>query len=253
MLFEQQQITCELHYEEFEAVLNQSTHLPDFAASRVHAAYAAVGASLSVQGVVLFQVYVDEQGYADPGFNLPLRYLLRNAGSGPDLGRGAIKLACRGQCSVPWHSKNLWHPEAEGEQHPAMLVQKAVWRNRLGLPLINAPCSAEPDALVASGGGTIASGFAAAELAEHADATCGTQIDDIIASDGRVNVRQLIEQHHKSVRELERKHQDALVQQQQIHLEQIRRTREELRQARGALEHERYRNRMLQQLLRGDG
>ncbi|MFP6834983.1 MAG: hypothetical protein VB948_02605, partial [Pseudomonadales bacterium] len=42
--------------------------------------------------------------------------------------------------TVPWHATNLWQPEGEGDAHPSMLAQKAVWRNRLGLkPMASRP------------------------------------------------------------------------------------------------------------------
>jgi hypothetical protein len=126
-------IEQEMRFGQFNGLLAQKATLDSHADRMVKAAYAQVGAGLTVQAVVLFLFRVNEQGYVDPAFNLPLDYMAEHAGEGPDLGSGIINLACRSQCPVPWHGINLWEPATGAETHPAMLVQKAVWRNRLGL------------------------------------------------------------------------------------------------------------------------
>ena len=131
--FEGDDISVEMHYSEFEALLNQSATLEKFAASHVRGAYVVVGTGLAVRGLVTFMLRVDENGHADPGFSIPLRHLVRHAGPGPDIGCGTIRLASRAQCSVSWHAMNLWEPEGEGEANAVRVIQRAAWRNRLGL------------------------------------------------------------------------------------------------------------------------
>jgi hypothetical protein len=126
-------VSHELRLEDFQSMIAGLSSFEEFAASIAKAAYVVVGDALSVQGIAFFTFRVDEDGRVDPVFNLPLRYLVDNAGTGPDLGAGPIRLACRSQCPVPWHSVNLWQPLLEGDDSAAVRVQKAVWRNRLGL------------------------------------------------------------------------------------------------------------------------
>lgn len=127
---------------DLEALVAHRQRLPERAASVARAAYAVIGTGLQVRGVVCFQLRIDEQGLADAAFNLPLRYLVRHAGCGPELAElPRYRLACRSQCPVPWLSVNLWEPQGQGDQHPVKLVQKAVWRKRLAL------CAAPADEL----------------------------------------------------------------------------------------------------------
>ena len=81
--FEGDDISTEMHYREFEALLNQATTLENFAASQVRGAYVVVGTGLAVRGMVSFLLRIDEDGHADRNFSVPLRHLVRHAGPGP--------------------------------------------------------------------------------------------------------------------------------------------------------------------------
>ncbi|MEZ5560404.1 MAG: hypothetical protein R3E86_17905 [Pseudomonadales bacterium] len=130
----------ELRMEDFEALVAGETALPERAASVVRAAYAVVGAGLAVRGVAFFQFRVTEEGLLDPTFNLPLRYMVENAGPGPQIvDVGPFRLACRSQCPVPWHAVHLWEPAGQGDDHPIKRVQKLVWRNSLGIKPLPGP------------------------------------------------------------------------------------------------------------------
>lgn len=50
----------------------------------------------------------DDDGRLPTELTLPVRDLARRGDSGPDLGAGPIRLACAGQCPIPWHAKRLW-------------------------------------------------------------------------------------------------------------------------------------------------
>src|SRR5690606_30354583 len=88
---------------------------------------------LQIIGAVFFLVDFDARGYVNRSWNVPLDHLLDNAGRGPDLGAGRIRLACRSQCSIPWHSRQLWDPVLEGENNSLRQMMQALQRNRLGL------------------------------------------------------------------------------------------------------------------------
>jgi hypothetical protein len=232
-------IATEMRFAEFEALINQSATLEAFAASVVRAAYVAVGRGLSVRAAVLFLLKVDEAGRIDPHFNVPLRYLARQAGAGPDIGTGRrVRLACRGMCPVPWHSTNLWEPPANLDAHPLLVVQKAVWRNKLKLKALNGQ-------------------FGPAEAPEFIGLEdykkdLEQRLDQTIGDDGRVNLTNLIQQHNVQLDKLRRHHRDELEQQQQAYLEQLRSARDEIHKLKAALRHEQGRNRRLQELLRGE-
>jgi len=270
--FEGDDISTEMHYREFEALLNQATTLENFAASQVRGAYVVVGTGLAVRGMVSFLLRIDEDGHADRNFSVPLRHLVRHAGPGPDIGCGAIRLASRAQCSVSWHAMNLWEPEGEGEQHPLRVVQRAAWRNRLGLklsksdtageaPLLSlpAPDEANQPKLEPSHGAKTGNGKsgpkpaarkAPSKAAEIVQAD--NKIDQAFGEEGRISLTQLIQQHNNSVDSLTRKYRVDLEQQQQIYLDQIRGCRDEIQRLKALLRHEQNRNRRLQQLLRGE-
>ena len=262
--FDGEDIAVEMHYAEFESLLNQATTMDQFAASLVRGAYVVVGTGLAIRGMVTFLLRIDENGYADPNFTVPLRHLVRHAGPGPDIGHGPIRLASRTQCSVSWHAMNLWEPEGDGDAHPLRVVQRMVWRNRLALKLAKADESpfgdlpsnegsaAEPDApkAIVKAVPKPAARKAAAKpnVANRAD----VKIDQAFGEEGRISLTQLIQQHNNSVDSLTRKYRLDLEQQQQIYLDQIRGCRDEIQRLKTLLRHEQNRNRRLQQLLRGE-
>ncbi|MEM1433578.1 MAG: hypothetical protein AAGG11_05950 [Pseudomonadota bacterium] len=227
-------IASEMHYQEFEALLNRSAAIEQFAASRVRAAYVVVGEGLAVRAIVFFTFRVDEEGQVDDRFNVPLRYLARQAGKGPDLGHGGpIRLACRSHCPIPWQANNLWEPEGVGDVHPAIRLQKAVTRNRLGLKprRLVLPDEDNPVALQQA-------------LEERLSQTLDNR--------GRINVQALIASHNEQLQQVAAQFRRELAQQQQAHGEQLRGAREEVQKLRQALRSEKARNRRLQELLRGD-
>ena len=266
LFFEGDEISVEMRYPEFEALLNQTTTLENFAASQVRAAYVVVGTALAVRGLVTFLLRIDENGHADKGFSVPLRHLVRHAGPGPDIGCGAIRLASRAQCSVSWHAMNLWEPEGDGEANPLRVIQRAVWRNRLGLklskaepgaaPLLNAPAADDGAAPTLEPAPTAkAQPKPAARKAPIKPAVivqADEKIDQAFGEEGRISLTQLIQQHNNSVDALTRKYRLDMEQQQQIYLDQIRGCRDEIQRLKALLRHEQNRNRRLQQLLRGE-
>ncbi len=230
-------VSAEMLFAEFEALVNQAAPLDEHAASVVKAVYGVVATGLRLRGLVFFQFKVDEEGLLDASFNVPLRYLVRNAGAGPDLGMGSVRLACRGQCPVPWHAVNLWQPQGEGDAHPAMLAQKAVWRNRLGLkPMATTPVH---DDLVCS------------SVSEE-QLVLEERLTKTFGEDGKVSLQQLIAQHNQQLSEVGQKYRADLAQQQRGYLDQIRDCRDEMQKLKATLRHEQERSRRLQELLRGE-
>lgn len=228
---------------QFDALVAGEAGLEAFAASVVRAAFVVVGAALSVRAAVFFTFKVDEAGHVDPHFNLPLRYLADNAGPGPDLGTGPIRLACRGRCSVPWHSVNLWEPREDGESGSIQIVQRAVWRNRLGLKprgALHRPAAGSDDLLLEENANP-----ARRQLLEE-------RLTETFGEQGRLDLESLIRQQNERMNQVSDKYRTELAKQQQGYLEQIKHCREEIRQLKAALRNEQERSRRLQSLLRGE-
>lgn len=132
-LFQDAQISRELLYPEFEAILDGFIPFPDFANNTAKAAYVQIDQSLNVTGAVFFLISFDATGMVDRRWNVPLRQLIDATGTGPDMGAGAIRLACYSQCPIAWHQKNLWDPLMENGNNSFVAMRKAVKSNRLGL------------------------------------------------------------------------------------------------------------------------
>lgn len=248
----------QLRHEQFERMLGQRETLSSHAASTVKAAYVQVGPGLTVRALVFFLFKVNEEGAVDPAFNLPLDYMAQNAGAGPDLGMGPVAMACRSQCPVPWHAINMWEPAGEGEAHPAMTVQKLVWRNKLGLK--PAPVLRTGNAVAALRVREAKPLDAVQELEQAINGRRGLperhvmeeKLTATFGESGRVSVRQYTQQHREQVGQITDQFRGELARQQQAYLEQIKSCREEIQRLKSALRGEQERNRRLQQLLRGD-
>lgn len=237
-LFRDGRVVSEMRYNEFEAVLSGAASLDDWRGSRVPCAYVAIGSGMHVRGLVFFELFVNSHGHADTGFNVPLRYLVRNAGHGPDLGAGPIRLSCRGQCAVPWHANNLWQPTLTGPGNAPEQIQKLVRKNRLGLkPIAAAPAE---DAAVAG-----------AREAQKITKLNG-KVDAAFGDSGRIDVQQLLKRQAAQLEALKEKHREDIARQQQAYLDQIRGFSEEINRLRTALRQEKARSKRLQLMLRGE-
>ncbi len=230
-------VVSEYRFADFESFTAREETLDQFAASVVQAVYAIVSSGLVVRGLVFFVFKVDEDGYVNSGFNLPLKYLAENAGAGPDLGHGPVRLACRGQCPVPWHASSLWEPQGEGDASPAMLVQKSVWRNRLEIRPMGNVQGAVGELINGD------NGVREQELEEVLTETFGEE--------GKVGLEQFMRQHNDQLLDAKQRFRDDLQQQQQNYLDQIHGLKDDLQELKVALRHEQDRNRRLQELLRG--
>jgi hypothetical protein len=236
-------INQEMHFSDFESLVEGSGLLEQYAASVVHAAFAVVGNALAVQGLVFFTFRVDEDGRVDPAFNLPLHYLIEMAGPGPDLGTGPIRLACRGKCPVPWHSVNLWEPVVDGEASAVQLAQKQIWRNRLALKPKGRMEKVVEETVLED---------LAIDDAPIDQRKLEERLTETFGEEGKVNLESLIRQHKEQLSKVSDRYRGDLERQQQVYLDQIRNCRDEIQKLKSALRNEQQRSRRLQQLLRGE-
>lgn len=142
IVFDGGKISRQLQYVEFEAVMDGYVPMPDYAGRRAQAVYIRVNSQLKITCCVFFLADFNEQGMISHRWNVPLQQLAEAAASGPDLGAGAIRLACFSQCPMDWQQNNLWDPCMEPGRNSFVLLRKAVASNRLGL-IFQAP-AAEP-------------------------------------------------------------------------------------------------------------
>ena len=133
MFFNDRGVCKEMLFAEFEALLDGVVNMPEYADQQMRVAYLLINPRLLVRAVVFFYLDFDERGAADKGWNIPLRHLADNAGRGPDLGAGPIRLACRSQCPVSWHQMHLWDPSLSPGHNDLVLLRDAAKRNSMGL------------------------------------------------------------------------------------------------------------------------
>lgn len=145
VFFDDGKLVKEMLYVEFEAVLDQVVGLPEFAGREIGACFLRINPRLQIVGCVFFLVDFDARGYVNRSWNVPLVHLLDSAGRGPDLGAGRVRLACRSQCPIPWHARQLWDPVLEGNANSFRQMQQAAKRNRLGLQIEEEEEEAPPE------------------------------------------------------------------------------------------------------------
>jgi hypothetical protein len=133
VLFSDNLITRELLYPEFEAILDGFVPVPDFKGATAKAVYLVINANLYITAAVFFLLDFDEKGMVDRRWNIPLQQLVEVSGKGPDMGAGAIRLACYSQCAIGWHQKKLWDPQMDPTNSSFAQLKKSVQNNRMGL------------------------------------------------------------------------------------------------------------------------
>ena len=268
MLFNSEgNVMAEMYFSTFERLLSGNNTLEGHAASVVKAAYCVVGNGLAVRGVVFFLFSVNEEGYIDPAFNRPLRYLVQQAGIGEDLGQGGIRKASRGQCPVPWHAVNLWEPESE---KGLSQVQSRIYRNKLKLknstgcrdddffpPQLMSIELSSSDAredvdyqLQGNGLHTLRS---SEELhTQEKTKLFAAKLTEVFGEAGKLSLQDLIRLHTEQLEQAKMQYREQIDAQQMSYLDQLRCAREEVHELKVALRQEQGRNRRLQQMLRGD-
>lgn len=142
LFFNDGDIVKEMLYSEFEAVLDRVVEVQEFSSQEVSAVFVTLTSQLGVTATVFFRLGFNAKGEADKNWNLPLRHLADVASKGPDLGAGAIRLACRSQCPMPWHQRHMWDPVMKPEKNSFVAIRDAIRRNRLCLLVEDPPVQA---------------------------------------------------------------------------------------------------------------
>ncbi|UTA49341.1 hypothetical protein L1F30_07350 [Simiduia sp. 21SJ11W-1] len=132
-VYEGNRIIREMLYPEFEAILDGYVPIPEFAGKQIRAVYVRINSHLFVKAAVFFLIEFDTEGFPDRRWNVPLGQLADSATNGPDLGAGAIRLACASQCPIEWHQPRMWDPSVATGKNNFALLKKYVKANKLGL------------------------------------------------------------------------------------------------------------------------
>lgn len=133
LLFKNAAVAEHMLYSEFEGVLDHVSSLPEYADETVKGCFVHVNMDLQIEGLVFFCIDFDEKGYADRSWSIPLRRLMSNAGYGPDLGAGPIRLVCRTRCSMPELREELWDPSIQPGMNHFQILKMAILRNDLNI------------------------------------------------------------------------------------------------------------------------
>ena len=128
-LFGEQEIAHGCWLTEFEKGVREQSPFPGHIENgKIKAAYVVIGAQDFAQAMVLFQIPVNDKGYVESGWYLPLKRLAESAGRGPNMGDGRIRLSCQSQCSISWHEGAMWEPVTSD----FMAIRKAIRDNLIG-------------------------------------------------------------------------------------------------------------------------
>lgn len=144
LFIQQNRITREMLYSEFEAVLDGFVPMPDLAGENAQAVFLRINKKLCITAAVFFTISFDSQGNADKRWNIPLQQLSENSSKGPDLGSGSIRLACHSQCCIAWHQQNLWDPDMKPGNNHFVMLKKSIKANRLSLVHVEEEEAAPP-------------------------------------------------------------------------------------------------------------
>ena len=127
------EVSKEMLYTEFEALLDCVVPMRDFAGREIRAAYVRIDAGLKPSVVVLFLVPFDADGFPEQSWNLPLRQLAELSERSPDPGAQGLRLASRSQCPVPGSEQALWDVESGPRGSTLARIRERLSMNRLGL------------------------------------------------------------------------------------------------------------------------
>lgn len=124
-------VSRQMLFSEFEALIDGLSTIPEYVDEDARAVYAVIDAYGDIQALVFFKIYFDDESHADASWNVPVEKLAAVSGSGPDLGGGPIRVACRSQCAINWHQDDLWDPGMNPSTNDFIALQRAVNVNRL--------------------------------------------------------------------------------------------------------------------------
>jgi hypothetical protein len=133
LFFDDHKIIKEMTFLEFQAILDSYVPLHDMAKRSMGAVYVRINAKFNVTAAVFFRINFDLEGFVEKTWNMPLQDLADKAAKGPNMGSGAVKLACFSQCPIDGQKDNLWDPEMQAANNDFIVIKKCIQSNTLGL------------------------------------------------------------------------------------------------------------------------
>ncbi len=130
---ENKELIRELNYAEFEALIDGYVPAVDLANRELNAVYVEINSHYKIVNAVFFLVKFTSRGFVDKGWSVPVLGLTQQQmRNGPDLGAGAIGLACASRCQIKHVSQFLWEPDLVTLSEFKVLIH-AVERNRVAI------------------------------------------------------------------------------------------------------------------------
>ena len=192
-------VSRQMLFSEFEALLDGLSSIPEYVDEDAFGVYATIDEFGDLEAMVFFKIYFDEESHADTSWNVPVEKFASVSGSGPDLGAGPIRLACRSQCSINWHQEDLWDPDMNPGTNDFLAVRKAVLANRLRFRFKQKP-EGEPTGIPTLGGDELpVLGKADSSNAPSED-TAAIEAD----ADKRVKLARVLKEQRLRIRTLEK-------------------------------------------------
>ncbi len=133
LFFAGAEISHEMLYAEFEALLDCVVPIRDFAGKEMRAAYVRLERGLQPSVVVLFLIPFDPDGFPEQRWNLPLRQLAEATERSTESRSNGVRLASRSQCPLPGWERALWDVEQGPGGSTIERMRDRLGMNRLGL------------------------------------------------------------------------------------------------------------------------
>ncbi|MDO3722737.1 DNA repair protein [Marinobacter sp. chi1] len=191
-------VARQMRATEFGAFLDGYVGLSDLAETDVKAVLVDLSGDLSIQALVFFRIWFDEEGRADSSWNVPIEDLARRGAKGPDLGNGSIRLVCRSQCPDSRFSEELWDPDMTPGNNQFQSIRKAVDANTLKFRKIE-PAESEDIPVLA------AATEPKPEPKEDASSKERTRLAQLIREQ-RLRIKTLQSVHRDSLADIQREH-----------------------------------------------
>jgi len=109
VFFDDGNISKEMRFSEFEAVLDGYVGMPELSDSSAECCYLLINKDLSVGSAVFFLLSFDTKGMPDTSWDIPIEMMAKDA----EAGRYGIGLVTRSNCPVPQYANQLWEPDSD--------------------------------------------------------------------------------------------------------------------------------------------
>lgn len=111
LFFEGSEVTKQMMYAEFEAILDGVVGIPEFCDVAIKAVYIEVDEFLEVKSCVTFLIEFDEDGYAAINWNIPLRKLAYQAKYQETVQSQSVRVVTQEYCPIKDYRMELWNFE----------------------------------------------------------------------------------------------------------------------------------------------